>query len=341
MARRPTILDVARQAGVSKSTVSLVLQKSPQIRPETSDAVRRAIEATGYVYNRAAANLRSSSTGLIGLVINDLRNPFFTEFAASFQNALFAKGFATVISDSGEDAGRQDRIVQSMIEHGVAAMVISPAYGDVGAVLSQIERAGIPTLQVLRKMSERTDRIPFLSFDYADGSAQAARHLISTGARRIAFVGGLEGRPITAERMAGYLDETARSGMTPLTLFGRPSRLSGAELAARLLDDHPDVDAAICFNDLTALGMMAEFARRGVVPGRDFRLVGFDAIEESAQVWPPLSSVACDIGRFAGDAASALLGWLDGGAIPDPVRRQPVELIVRASSAPTDDPTET
>ncbi|MCQ0969385.1 LacI family DNA-binding transcriptional regulator (plasmid) [Paracoccus sp. TK19116] len=337
MARRPTILDVARHAGVSKSTVSLVLQKSPQIRPETAEVVRRAIEATGYVYNRAAANLRSSSTGLIGLIINDLRNPFFTEFAASFQTALFARGFATVISDSGEDAGRQDRIVQSMIEHGVAAMVISPAYGDTDTSFARIERAGIPTLQVLRQVFADTGTVPFSSFDYAEGSAQAARHLIQTGSRRIAFVGGLEGRPITAERMRGYVEETARAGMTPLTLFGRPSRLSGAELAGRLLDDHPDVDAAICFNDLTALGMMTEFTRRDIRPGRDFRLVGFDAIEESAQVWPPLSSVACDIGRFATDTAAALLSWLDGGTPPAPVRRQPVDLIVRASSAPRHD----
>ena len=85
MERRPTIIDVARQAGVSKSTVSLVLQNSPAVRKETRDEVRRAMVEIGYLYNRAAANLRSANVGLIGLVINDLRNPFFTEFATSVQ----------------------------------------------------------------------------------------------------------------------------------------------------------------------------------------------------------------------------------------------------------------
>ena len=332
MARRPTILDVAAHAGVSKSTVSLVLQRSPQIKPETAEIVRRAIAATGYVYNRAAANLRSSHTGLVGLIINDLRNPFFTEFAATFQAALFARGFATVMSDCGEDAGRQNQIIQSMIEHGVAALVISPSYGDAATGFAQIERAGIPTIQVLRQVFPRTEIVPFSSFDYADGSRQAARHLIATGARRIAFAGGLQGRPITAERMQGYVEEMAAIRALPLILNARPTRASASELVQRLLGDHPDVDAAICFNDTVALGIMSQFQRRNVMPGRDFRIVGFDGIEEAAQAWPPLSTVECDIRSFARQTAHIVLDWIEGGRRPAPVRREPVRLIVRASS---------
>ena len=103
MSRRPTIHDVAREAGVSKSTVSLVLQDSPTVRAETRAAVRQAMARIGYVYNRNAANLRKAGVGLIGLVINDLRNPFFTEFATSVQMALSERGFATVIANTDED----------------------------------------------------------------------------------------------------------------------------------------------------------------------------------------------------------------------------------------------
>ena len=88
MSRRPTIVDVAEHAGVSKSTVSLVLHASPLVRPATRAAVEASIAALGYVYNRAAANLRGARAGLVGLVINDLRNPFFTEFATSAQMAF-------------------------------------------------------------------------------------------------------------------------------------------------------------------------------------------------------------------------------------------------------------
>jgi DNA-binding LacI/PurR family transcriptional regulator len=120
--------------------------------------------------------------GLVGLVINDLRNPFFAEFAVSFQMAMAARGYATVVSNADEDDGLQEKLVASMIEHGVDAVVISPAYGDPAAVFDPLAKAGIPVMQVLRRMDARTDRFPFSSFDYAAGSAEATRHLIATGA---------------------------------------------------------------------------------------------------------------------------------------------------------------
>ncbi|MDI6838772.1 MAG: LacI family DNA-binding transcriptional regulator, partial [Rhizobiaceae bacterium] len=130
MERRPTIVDVARVAGVSKSTVSLVLQNSSLVKEETRRTVREAMDRIGYVYNRAAANLRTSNVGLIGLVINDLRNPFFTEFATSLQMALSARGYAAVLANTDEDPRIQAQVVAAMIEHGVSALVVSPAYDD-------------------------------------------------------------------------------------------------------------------------------------------------------------------------------------------------------------------
>ena len=144
MTRRPTIIDVAREAGGSKSTVSLVLQNSASVRDETRKQVRAAMARIGYVYNRSAANMRSSNAGLVGLVINDLRNPFFTEFATSLQMALADKGYSAVIANTDEDPGLQAQVVGSMIEHGVSALILCPAYGETRATFDAIARAGIP-----------------------------------------------------------------------------------------------------------------------------------------------------------------------------------------------------
>lgn len=332
MSCRPTILDVAAKAGVSKSTVSLVLQNSTSVKAETREAVRAAMAEIGYVYNRAAAQMRSSSAGLVGLVINDLRNPFFAEFATVLQMTLAAKGYATVIANSDEDADLQAKLVGSMIEHGVSALVVSPAYDEGGDAFDQIERAGIPAMQVLRKTDPRTGLFPFSSFDYAGGSARATRHLLDEGAQRIAFVGGMDGRAITEERKSGYLAEMKRAGMTPYTLHGRSSRAFGVGAVETLLADASDVDAAICFNDLVALGMLSGFARVGRNVGQDFRLVGFDDIEECALAWPQLSSVACDISGFARATALGLLRWMQDGVRPPPEYRAPVDLVARMSS---------
>jgi len=332
MKRRPTIMDVAARAGVSKSTVSLVLQGSKQVRPETRRSVETAMAEIGYVYNRAAANLRSASVGLVGVMINDLRNPFFTEFATSLQMALAAEGYATVIANADEDPELQAKLVGSMIEHGISALVISPAYGEPVGTFDQLARTGLPVLQVLRKMDERTDLFPFASFDYASGSARATQHLLDQGARRIAFVGGLPGRAITRERKSGWREVLKAADLEEVALHGKSSRAFGMQAAETLIAEHPEVDAAICFNDLVALGLIAGFARAGRPVGTGFRVVGFDDIEEAAQSWPQLSSVSCDIAGFARDTAARLLGWMVEGARPEPEIRSPVRLVARASS---------
>ena len=287
----------------------------------------------GYVYNRAAANLRAANVGLIGLVINDLRNPFFTEFATSAQMAFSEHGYATVIANTDEAPSLQAQVVTSMIEHGVSALVISPTYGEEEATFGPLHNAGIPAMQVLRLVDQRTGEFPFSSFDYANGSRAAVRHLIEAGARRVAFVGGLAERPITMERMSGYVSVMKQAGLETLTMHGRPTRSFGQEAAMRLHAEFPDVDAAICFNDLVALGLMSGFARLGREVGKDFLLVGFDDIEECAQVWPQLSSVRCGIADFGRATAHTLLEWLERGVRPARETRAPVELVVRASSA--------
>ena len=333
MNRRPTIKDVAHTAGVSKSTVSLVLQNSALVKEETRVQVKQAMLDIGYVYNRNAANMRSSNAGLIGLVINDLRNPFFTEFATSVQMALSDRGYACVLANTDEDPAVQAQVVTAMIEHGVSALVISPAYGDEEATFGPLIRAGIPAMQVLRKVDARTDHFPFAAPDYPTGSRLAAEHLLATGARRIAFIGGVAGRAVARERMSGYLATLAQAGIDPVIIPGRASREFGREAARTLAQDHPDVDAAICFNDLVALGVLSGFAERGHPVGPSFRLVGFDDIEECAQAYPTLSSVRCNIAGFGKSIASTILGWLEDGSAPATQTLTDVELVIRASSA--------
>jgi LacI family transcriptional regulator len=331
MDKRPTIIDVATLAGVSKSTVSLVLQQSPLVKAETRDDVRRAMAELGYVYNRAAANLRSANAGLIGLVINDLRNPFFTEFATSLQMALSARGYATVLANTDEDPALQAQVVGAMLEHGVSALIVSPAYGDEPATFDAIARANVPALQVLRQVVEG-QRFPFAAPDYPTGSRLAAEHLLAKGATRIAFVGGLEGRAVTQLRMSGYLATLAAHGLQPLHLPGRPGRAFGREAARRLAQEHPSVDAVLCFNDLTALGLLTGCAELGRGVGTSFKIVGFDDIEDCAQVFPALSSVRCDIAGFGRQMAETVLKWLEADHRPPAETITPVTLIPRASS---------
>jgi LacI family transcriptional regulator len=175
-------------------------------------------------------------------------------------------------------------------------------------------------------------RFPFAVPDYQAGSRLATDHLLQSGARRIAFLGGVAGREVTEQRMAGYLAALAGAGMAPLHLPGRPGRAFGREAALRLTAEHPDVDAVLCFNDLVALGILSGCAEIGRRVGPDIKVVGFDDIEECAQAWPPLSSVRCDIAALGRLAAETVLRWLETGERPAPETVTPVDLVIRASS---------
>lgn len=332
MSSRPTILDVAKKAGVSKSTVSLVLQGNDVVKETTRLAVRKAMADIGYVYNRSAATLRSASSGLIGLVINDLRNPFFTEFAALLQMELARNDFATVLANTDEDPALQTRMISSLVEHGVSGFIISPSYGDDEGAVSVLRSANIPTLQVFRSLKSEGHDIPFIAPDYERGGRLAAEHLVEMGCKRIAFLGGLDGRPVTEARMSGYLALLAEMGTPPVVLTGQATRSFGKAMAAKLQADDPDVDGVICFNDLVALGVLAACPELGVKAGRDLRVVGFDDIEDCRDSYPPLSSVSCNIPDFAKSAAEQILAWVKDGVAPHMTARSPVQLIKRASS---------
>lgn len=328
--RRATIIDVAKRAGVSKSTVSLVLQNSPSVREQTRVLVRQAMAELGYIYNRAAANMRMSNGGLIGLVINDLRNPFFAEFATSLQMALAERGYSCVIANTDEDPALQDQVVGAMIEHGVSALILCPAYGETAATFDAIARGGIPAMQMLRGVDPRLDLFPLIAPDYLAGGRAATRQLIAAGARRIAFVGGLDGRAVTEERKSGYLEALAEAGIAPLVMTGKASRAFGRSAAAQL--HAARVDAALCFNDLVALGMLPGCQELGLRVGEDFLVSGFDDIEEAAQAYPPLTSVHCDIAGIGLLAARTVADWLENGRAPPPQTRTAVTLSVRQSS---------
>ncbi len=124
-----TVIDIAREAGVSKSTVSLVLRDSPLVHAETRAKVQEAIEKLGYVYNRSAANLRQAKSKIIGLVVNDLTNSFFAELAVGVDRVMQSAGYVQFLANTAESIDRQREVIASMREHGIAGLIVSPARG--------------------------------------------------------------------------------------------------------------------------------------------------------------------------------------------------------------------
>src|SRR5258706_5664158 len=281
MAKRPsaaprpvTILDVAEAAGVSKSTVSLVLQGSPLIREETAAKVRKVAASMGYVYNRRAAQLRNQSSNVIGVVINDLMNPFFAEVLVGIERKLVEGGYITFMAHTDESVELQTKVLRSMREQNAAGIILCPALGTPASLVKEVQGWGIPLLVMIRPLGK--GGYDYAGSDNARGTFMATTHLIESGHRRIGFLGGQSGT-VMDDRLMGYRDalKKQRIKLDPgLICHALPTRQGGYEAIQRLLKMKPTPSAAVCYNDITAFGALAALGEPGVAAGREFSIIG-------------------------------------------------------------------
>lgn len=336
--RRITLNDIAHACGVSRATVSLVLRGSPLVHTETRRRVEAEMQRQGYVYNRAAANLRQQVSSAVALVINDLSNPFFAEFAAGVDEALGAKGYVTLLGCSNESPARQRQVLASLMEHHPAGIILSPAETSSAADVGLVIGRHTPLLVFNRELIDENGAVldyDFLGLDNRAGAHLATARLLELGHRRIAFYGGHADSSSCHQRRLGYQDALAAAGITVdprLMIETAPTRLEANAHADALFASDSKPTAAVCYNDAVALGLMLGLARLGRHPGTDFAVTGFDNIPEAAVGLPPLTTINADP-RARGRQAAELL--LQRTATPSQPRRAvvvPVQLIERAST---------
>jgi LacI family transcriptional regulator, galactose operon repressor len=341
--KRVTVTDVAAGCGVSRATVSLVLRDSPLVHADTRARVRAEIVRQGYVYHRGAANLRRRASNAVALVLNDLSNPFFAEFAAGVDAVLAEAGYVMLVGSSGESPQRQQAVLASLIEHDPAALILSPAEHSDPSQLHQLLGTRLPVLVFNRALGDdgalndggSGGGWDFLALDNRHGARIATEHLLAQGHRVIAFFGGHRDSSSCRERRAGYRDALAAAGIgiDPAWLVECiPTRLEAARHCGALFVRDPAPTAALCYNDAVALGLMSGLAARNRHAGRDFAVVGFDDIPEAAVAVPPLTTIAVAPRQRGMQAARMVLARLQGDDDAPRTTIAPAELRVRASS---------
>jgi LacI family transcriptional regulator len=328
-----TLTDVASHAGVSRSTVSLVLRGSPLVADATRARVEVSMRTCGYVYNRHAANLRAARTQTIGLVVSDITNPFYGELVAGVEAVLEAAGNVVFITNTEESGERQGRFLRRMLEQRVDGVLISAASGTRPSAFDAFADAGIPVVQMLRAVDTR--RFDYVTGDNRLGTSLATDCLIGLGHRRIAYLGTRVKSSVTDERLEGFRDTLRRHGLASdprhvascLPNWQEAKRAMAAMLAAL-----PLPTGLVCFNDLIALGAMLAIAESGRQPGREIAVFGFDDIELASAWRPSLSTIAVQAREMGHEAGRLLLQRIEAPTrAPDRVLLAP-RLVVRESS---------
>jgi LacI family transcriptional regulator len=322
-----SIKDVAGLAGVSVGTVSNVLNRPELVSASTRERVQAAIDRLGFVRHESARHLRAGSSRTIGLVVLDVANPFFTDVAHAVEEVM--------LCNSDHQPAKEAAYLELLTQQRVHGVLITPT-AEIPPALEAVRRRGVP-LVLLDRRAPEPDRCA-VAVDDVVGGRLAAEHLLERGHRRIAFAGGASGLPQVQERLAGVqaaVRETSGSDDALTVLSPSALTVAGGREAAERIIGLPSArrpTAAVCANDLMALGMLQEMVRHGVPVPDDFAIVGYDDIEFAAAAAVPLTSVRKprhELGRLA---AELLLEEASGG---EHVHRQPVlepMLVVRESS---------
>ncbi|MEU9832748.1 LacI family DNA-binding transcriptional regulator [Streptosporangium sp. NPDC048047] len=329
-----TMEDVARLAGVSKMTVSNVVND----REGVSDLVRRrvleAIRQSGYRLNVSARSLRSGRTGVIGLAVPEVEVPYFGHLAGLVIDAAGRRGYHVAIERTGAaEAGEAGALTRSRVLQ-FDALILSAVALD--GLDERLTGAGFPVVMLgERDFGGRFDHV---AMPNEEGMKAATVHLADRGCRRIGIVSGVprEGVNVVTRRYRGYLDGLAERGLSadPPLLFPLDGMTmeAGRDAAHRMVDSGLDVDGVVAVTDTVALGVLRGLADRGLrVPG-DVRLIGFDDVPESRFLVPSLSSVAPDHRWMAEKAVELAVQRVRGPLRPAGEHVAPFELVVREST---------
>ena len=309
-----TLADVAKKAGFSRSTASLVFQESTLVADDTRARVRAAAEEIGYVYNRRAAALRMQRTNTIGLLIPGVSNPFFAQLVDAIEVGLTPSGNRVLLANSLDDPARQSDLIRTLLENRVDGLLVVPTVNSTPDFIRPVELQNLPHVLMTRQLPEIATS--YVGLNDRRGGQLAARHLLEHGCTRIAYFGGPE--VYTAvERLDGVHDELRRASAifdAAWSVKTKTTSTAGYAAAQALLETHQPPDGIVCHSDAIAFGLMHALEEHGIRIGEDTRIIGFDDVEY-ARVWsPPLSSIAVSAPDMGAEAASMLLSQIVAGS---------------------------
>jgi LacI family transcriptional regulator len=329
--RRPTMVDVAALAGVALKTVSRVVNSEPGVSPELEARVKRAIEQLNYRRDANAATLRrrGGKTQTIGLVLEDVSNPFSSELHRAVEDAARERGVLVFAGSCDEDPERERYLIGSFRERRVDGIIVVPASHD-HTYLDEERRAGTALVFVDRPASHlNADSVVS---DNLGGATKAVSHLVAHGHRRIGFLGDLLSISTASERLRGYRHALERAGI-PLDDDVVRTELRDPDAAARSIDEMlalPEPPTAF-FTGQNLLTIGGVHAIRRAGRERELALIGFDDISLADLLDPAISVVAQDPQALGRAAADQLFRRLDGDAAPPIHQIIPVTLIPRGS----------
>jgi LacI family transcriptional regulator len=327
-----TVKDVAQAAGVSQATAARALGGYGYVSPSARRSIEDAARNMGYRRHAVARALASNVTHTVGLVVSDIENPFFAAAARGLSDALEASGYTILLANSDEDLEREGRLVEAFRSRRVDGLVVVPSVATKTRHLADLVAAEVPL--VLFDRPVRGLKVDVVLVDNKEGAKTAVSHLLRRGHRRVGIVSDPPEISSSAERLEGYraAHEEARVPVDErLIVLTGSTQADGYRGAKALLERAKRPTGIFTANNMMSVGTLLALRDLGLQVPHDVALVGFDDLEWTTLIEPPLTVVrqpVNDIGRHAGER---LLARMNGDRSPPHRIRLPTEFIVRGS----------
>lgn len=303
-----SIREVAKLAGVSPSTVSRVMNGTANVDEEKKKKVLDAIAETGFKPNELARALFKKSSKIIGVIVPNIENPFFSELARAIEEESYQNGYKVLLCSSGDNAEKELMNIQmlnQMKADGIVIMTNSDKTGEV------IAKCSLPVVLMDRKISGG-DEIAFIESDHYKGEKMATEHLIHCGCKNIACIRGPIELSSGQQRYKGYSDVCEQYGMEEKYVDCTYDYDAGMKAAAELIQRYPDVDGIIACNDMTAISTYKILKEAGYKVPEDVQIVGFDNVNFSRIFTPELTTIAQPITEMGRAAVEIIIRHREG-----------------------------
>lgn len=342
--KRPTQTDVARAAGVSRATVSYVLNGSINgkvpISTETLERVRKAIADLGYEPDASAQALRSGSTKTIGAIIPDLRNPHFCEYAIGIEQAAREAGYHILLSSTALNEDHALKIFKDLARRRIDGLILASSFSstpvEIQKTLTQLHERQLPVVEISNHYN-----VDSAFTDYGEVTREVMAYLFSLGHQRIGMIYGVAAPEIADDRRLPYIEilQEANCFNPDLIVECGPTTYDGYQAARQLLQRQPRPTAVVAINDVLAIGVLRAANDLGLRVPADVSLVGFDDIQMAQFLVPSLTTVSKDAIQAGREAFQLLLARIKEPERPRQQLKFSARLIIRESTGPA--PTET
>lgn len=338
--KRPTQVDVARHAGVSRATVSYVINGRKGGRVPISDETRQrvlaSIEKLGYEPDARAQALRSGATKTIALIIPDLRNPHFCEYATGIEEAARAAGYHLLLSSTTLNDEYAVDIFTDLAQRRFDGLILVSSFilesNEAQTTLARIRKRGLPIVELSEYYG-----VDSVSADYRAATKEVMSYLLSLGHHRIGIIYGVGGHELAEDRLQPYRTSLESAGIPvneDLIIKCGPTIEDGHQAAKKLLELVPRPTTIIAINDLLAMGALRAAADLGLEVPNDLSLVGYDNIPMANYLIPRLTTVTKDASELGRKAFEVLLARIQNPDIPRQQVHSQAKLIIRESTGP-------